>query len=82
MGKSDNASEFLDLYRKLEGCIREHYDMPEKHGPVAWLGLAETPAGHSRTLPGLSNIARKFATCSRTRRVSMAITPSSRATRC
>ena len=38
MGKSDNASEFLDLYRKLEGCIREHYDVPEKHGPVAWLG--------------------------------------------
>ena len=38
MGKSDNASEFLDLYRRLEGCIREHYDVPEKHGPVAWLG--------------------------------------------
>ena len=38
MGKSDNATEFLDLYRKLEGCIREHYDVPEKHGPVAWLG--------------------------------------------
>ena len=38
MGKSDNASEFLDLYRRLEGCIRERYDVPEKHGPVAWLG--------------------------------------------
>lgn len=38
MGKSDNASEFLDLYRRLEGCIREHYDVPEKHGPVVWLG--------------------------------------------
>lgn len=36
MGKSDNASEFLDLYRRLGGCIREHYDVPEKHGPVAW----------------------------------------------
>lgn len=29
MGKSDNASEPLDLYRRLEGCIREHYDVPE-----------------------------------------------------
>lgn len=80
MGKSDNASEFLDLYRRLEGCIREHYDVPEKHGPVAWLG--RNPAGHSRTLPGLSNIARKFATYSRTRRASMVTTPLSRATRC
>ena len=41
MGKSDNASEFLDLYRKLEGCIREHYDVPEN--TVLWLGLAEIP---------------------------------------
>lgn len=80
MGKSDNASEFLDLYRRLEGCIRERYDVPEKHGPVAWLG--RNPGSSSRALPGLSNNARKFATCSRTRRVSMAITPSSRATRC
>lgn len=46
MGKSNNASEFLDLYRKLEGCIREHYDVPEKHG--LWLGLAEIPVELSR----------------------------------
>lgn len=50
MGKSDNASEFFDLYRRLEGCIREHYDVPEKHGPVAW--LARNPGRAFRSVAG------------------------------
>lgn len=80
MGKSDNASEFLDLYRKLEGCIREHYGVPEKHGPVAWLG--RNPGRAFRSVAGALKYCAEVRICSRTRRASMVTTPLSRATRC
>ena len=50
MGRGDNASEFLDLYRRLEGCIRDHYDVPKGYGPVAW--LARNPGRGFRSVAG------------------------------